>query len=484
MDCSGTRIACAGQGHDVNVWDIEQDTGKPKHQEPRRFKGHTDQVTSVAFSHTDKNILASGSADKSVRIWLVDQGVCRPLPLEQGHSSTVNCLAFSHNGQLLASAGKDRNICIWNLEQRTLVKRLEGHHGSILRISLHGNRLASRDNRGAVKLWDLEALKELNNFEGKPSVVGAVAISPDGKYVASGGKDKVIIVWDTRGGQVSHVLQGHSEGITSLCFSPDGHQLASASLDETIRVWSIRVAKGKQQQESLPDQVDGTEEEEARCVVLQGHSDAVHSVAWVGPEHLISSSGDRTARFWTLHAPAWFRSYRMLGEHKMQAYLRSHRADKDATRVDYAAYLSHLQPKSTYACYLLATRLMLDHGVRVWHEVEPGTLSQVDRLDRIARSACFLCFASKGYPKDTQCLLEYRIAVALDKAIVWIRAGISAGQFKRLVHSLHPRGQQTKVDQSRVIEATHEYYTHFVEVTAEKIKTVIAGDQAKNEVTK
>jgi WD40 repeat protein len=98
--------------------------------------------------------------------------------------------------------------------------------------------LATASYDETVRLWDAATGRELRTLTGHSGAVMAVAFSPDGKRVASGGSaDRLIKLWDVASGQETLSLQAHDDIVTSLAFSPDGRRLASASWDKKVKVW-------------------------------------------------------------------------------------------------------------------------------------------------------------------------------------------------------------------------------------------------------
>ncbi|NET53921.1 MAG: WD40 repeat domain-containing protein, partial [Merismopedia sp. SIO2A8] len=118
------------------------------------FKGHQDGVNSVAFS-PDGNKIASGSKDSTVRLWNLNQGKLFKTLGE--HSKQVNSVSFSHNGKLIASGSDDQTIKIWSHNGKEL-RTLFGHEARVLSVNFTPNdkQLVSADSEGKVIVWDLD----------------------------------------------------------------------------------------------------------------------------------------------------------------------------------------------------------------------------------------------------------------------------------------------------------------------------------------
>src|SRR5262249_5651351 len=106
-----------------------------------------------------------------------------------------------------------------------------------LAFSPDGQTVASAGYDHSVKLWDASRGREVRTLRGHTDKVCGVAYSVDGLIVASTGSDGNIIIWDAATGQDVLTLRGHDDLVSSVAFSPDGHALASASWDRTVKIW-------------------------------------------------------------------------------------------------------------------------------------------------------------------------------------------------------------------------------------------------------
>ena len=200
-------------------------------------------VYTVAFS-PDGQLLASGGDNNAVILWNVADGSEREVFTEHGKS--VMSVAFSSDGQLLASASLDGFVRLWPVfseRKRTSLK----HSGWVesVAFSPNGKTLASGggDDEGFVTLWDVLHNRRINTLSGHRGIVESVAFSPDGQLLASASRDKTIKLWDIDGQHVRNVPTEHSSVVHAVAFSPDGDTLASSSRDKTIKLFEVSSGK-------------------------------------------------------------------------------------------------------------------------------------------------------------------------------------------------------------------------------------------------
>lgn len=277
--------------------------------ESTRLARHLLRVTGLAFS-PDGQRLATSSYDQDVKLWdlrkgtelrhfgdhEIDRGVAtegRPGPIRSiisrsGHSQLATAVAYSPNGERVASAGADNTVRIWCVATgQELLKLKHGGLVSSVAYSPDGRRLASGCWDDLAYLWDAQTGELLGTFSGHDDNVTAVAFSPTGRWLATGSEDRLIRLWDLSHNREPRslpdlVLTGHTAEVTCVAFNRQGDRLASGSDDQTVRLWD------------LPR---GTP-----SFVLQGHTGRVTAVAFSPSGTRLASVGqakwDRPVRLW------------------------------------------------------------------------------------------------------------------------------------------------------------------------------------------
>lgn len=218
----------------------------------------------IAFSPNGE-ILASGSGDGTIRLWDAKTAVSNSFfhrlwrtffghhkATLKGHTYHVLSVAFSPDGQTIASGSSDQTVRLWDLHGRKLKATLTEHEidvGSVA-FSPDGRLLASGDRNGSIYLWDPITTDRITALVVNPrahAAINSLVFSPDGSILASGsstllpegGWSGAIFLWDMNTHQLKTTLIGHKSSVSSVAFSPDGRTLASGSKDGTILIWEI-----------------------------------------------------------------------------------------------------------------------------------------------------------------------------------------------------------------------------------------------------
>lgn len=253
------------------------------------YKQHGNWLNSVAFA-PGKPLFASGNHDGTIRLWNLSTGKYNEL---KGHTNSV-IVKFSSDGRYLASGSPDQSVRLWDVAQKEAIGQPLKHYAELwdLVFYAHDQRLLTSCADGIIWEWDLQEIKanphqnvqpcqvfkaatniisalavepmlnllvygshetiylcDLTTWQLLPTcfqsdvAVRAIALSPNGKKLATAGLGQTISIWCLDTGERLGVFDEHMDTVRGLCFSKDGQTLISGSYDETIKVWEI--ANGK-----------------------------------------------------------------------------------------------------------------------------------------------------------------------------------------------------------------------------------------------
>ena len=219
------RLASGSSDKTIRLWDIK--TGI----ETARLEGHTDRVTAICLLSDWR--LASCSWDKTIRLW--DVTTKSEEARLQGHADWVTALCLLLGGRV-ASGSSDKTIRIWDISKTAEVACLEGHTDWVTALChLPGQRLASGSKDTAIRLWSVSSGTEVAHLEGRWGPVSALCRLSSGQLLSAGPQDKAIRLWDVFSQTETGRLLGHSDHVIALCPLSDG-RIASGSSDNTIRI--------------------------------------------------------------------------------------------------------------------------------------------------------------------------------------------------------------------------------------------------------
>ena len=229
-DTSTGKMLSTLRGHaDLSLQPLDAAPNRPAFPGPHRSKN---QVLALAFSSNGTH-LASGSMDKTVRLWdLANNDKWITL---QKHTGWTNVLAFSPDGTMLASGSTDKTVQLWNTTTGDPFATLTGHLNGIaaLAFSPDGETLASASADGTVRFWNTENGDPISTpITGHTERMKAVAFSNGGATLASVAFNGIITFWDVKTSKKSNSqVKGHRDMFTALALSPDGTELASVGAD-------------------------------------------------------------------------------------------------------------------------------------------------------------------------------------------------------------------------------------------------------------
>lgn len=310
-----------------------------------RLLGHSGAAWAAAIS-PDGRLVASGSTDKTARIWDV-RDPARPMQLAvlQGHEEGLGSVAFDRSGSLLATGSADKTVRLWDIsdpKHPTLAARVHQRDSIVKAVEFDpvADMLAIAFVDGMIELWDTSAPKapsRMSELVGHEKSVESIDFSADGEVLASSSEDQTVRLWSTKNKQRPSFLGGvrvHSGGaLHSVEFSPDRKILAVAYSDNTVKLWNVSdlghaPLEGATLEGAVAPVYDLAFSPDGRTLagastdntiflwkvkdyahasrrnVLIGHSESAQSVAY-SPDgrFLVSASADWSVRLWDVHDP-------------------------------------------------------------------------------------------------------------------------------------------------------------------------------------
>jgi WD40 repeat protein len=219
---------------------VPSPTPRPHGSVLRTYHGYTDRVTSVAWSPNGKYI-ASGSLDKTARVWAVNPGDHSQPFIYRGHTAGVQTVAWSPDSNRVVSGSLDKTVQVWDALTGEHVALYHEHTGAVNSVawSPDGKYIASGSADGTVRIWDVTTGKQMYVYRGHQASVNSIVWSPDSQRVASGASDKTVQILNATSGNHLYTYHGHKDIVSSVSWSPDGKYIASGSWDKTVQVWDM-----------------------------------------------------------------------------------------------------------------------------------------------------------------------------------------------------------------------------------------------------
>lgn len=225
----GKMLAAEAGDNTLHLWDPQ--TGKELGK-----LVHPGMVVSASFHPKGKH-LATGCNDNAIRVW--DLTTFKETLTIEGHLGGYMAVAYFPDGQTIASAGGTHCIQLWNAGAGQQVRPLEGHQGEVFAGAFVGKQrqalLATVGRDNVFRFWDCVAGKEVRQFANTLDTIERVAMSADGRLIATLGDDEdVIRLWDTNTGKQLRELSAKA---VSLSFSADGKHLAAVDVNGQLTLW-------------------------------------------------------------------------------------------------------------------------------------------------------------------------------------------------------------------------------------------------------
>ncbi len=227
-----------GQYGAAKLWIAEPDGGgKPV----RDLVESGDSVFAVAFS-PDSKLVAAAGADRAIRVWEVETG--KLVATIEDHADWVLDIAFSPDGKRLASASRDKTAKVFDIAKKESLVTFPGHAETVYSVAFtpDGKGVATSGGDNQIRFWNPdEDAKQVKNVGGFGGAVFRLAFTPDGKRLVACSADKTVRIFEGTSQKLS--LTGHKDWVYSVAVSRDGKAIASGSWDGEVRLWNAEDGK-------------------------------------------------------------------------------------------------------------------------------------------------------------------------------------------------------------------------------------------------
>lgn len=206
------------------------------------LSGHEGDIYSAKF-HPEGNVLASAGAERQVFLWNVFGECDNIFVFKAAHQGSILDLHFNTDGSNIFTASTDKTVGMFDMETGERVKRMKGHNGIVnaCAVSRRGDQLvASASDDCTVKIWDTRCRLAMKTIQLRYQVT-AICFDERAQHVITGGIDNDIKMWDLNSDKASPInMCGHQDTVTALSLSNDGSYVLSNSMDCTLRKWDVR----------------------------------------------------------------------------------------------------------------------------------------------------------------------------------------------------------------------------------------------------
>ncbi|KAK2188503.1 hypothetical protein NP493_130g01036 [Ridgeia piscesae] len=178
---------------------------------------------------------------------------------QQGHFNNMSCLAYSPDGQYVATGSDDSKVKVWNTLSGFCFVTFSEHTAGVTGVTFNqnGQVVISASLDGTVRAFDLSRYRNFRTFTSpRPVQFSCLAVDPSGEVVCAGAMDTFeVFVWSMQTGRLLEILAGHEGPVSSLAFSTSRAMLASGSWDKTVKLWDVFESKGARETLSLMSDV-------------------------------------------------------------------------------------------------------------------------------------------------------------------------------------------------------------------------------------
>ncbi len=215
------------------LWDLDT------RQRLYRFKRNDASVWAATFAGSEDRIASAGH-DWTVALWET-ASESAPANLFQGHENAVQALASDPSGRWLASGSADKSVKLWDLETRQIKRTYRNHADfvSALAMSADTNLIAAASFDGSIKLWSTSSTRPQRTFTAHKARVTSIAFSANSELLASAAEDGTVRIRGIKRTRSYWTLNGLEQGARTVAFVPDGRSLITGGQDGIVTLWAL-----------------------------------------------------------------------------------------------------------------------------------------------------------------------------------------------------------------------------------------------------
>jgi serine/threonine protein kinase len=229
---AGDRVLSAHRNGDICLWNLGDG------RQLNTYRRNDAEVWSVAFAGRMDQFVAA-SHDWKVAMWNVEAS-SKPLHIFEGHKNAAQVVAFSSSsrGDVLASGSADKTIKLWNPKTAKLTRTYRGHRDFITAIvfSPDGKYMASASLDGNIRVWSTSSRRLYRSYKAHEGAIAGLAFATDNRTLASAGEDGAIKVWDVRRRNAKRTLLANAGKVSVFSVSKTGNKIAVASDDGAVNI--------------------------------------------------------------------------------------------------------------------------------------------------------------------------------------------------------------------------------------------------------
>jgi WD40 repeat protein len=247
----------------------------------RVLKGYEFVIDSLAFSPDGSKLVSGGGKNEPfLKVWSVATG--EELQKLRAQQTAIKAIAISPNSRILATAGQDADVNIWDLQSPdSRIRRYLEQDLTVMALAITpDSKFLISGALDGIWLWTLNPNRPFYQLLGYGTPVYALAIAPNGYTIATGHSDGRVRFWNLRRGSISGEFRPHTDGITGVAFTPDGKKLVTSSQDRTIKIWNLETG--------------------ALLHELKGHTQGIRSIALSPNGEVVASASNDGVRLWSI----------------------------------------------------------------------------------------------------------------------------------------------------------------------------------------